>query len=311
MSKPLRLREVAFSRAASDATAALQATDAAQPISTFVAHATEIEYLLNLPAILTYLSLFGERRLALWTRALVKTKHVLDYSSETAKAEVYAEVERMWADSKNDEQDAQSKDQEVDRRLEALHEVSEVYESLQALLRSAISAMWTALEYLASDLWITAVNKRPKTLGQRAIGQISNSPDGVELSAHAISFRILAERDFDLRSCLGTVLKPAFDFTRVEGIQRAYRCLFGKDDVTLCLGGDTLKELQIHRNLLVHKAGIVDAPFKAVVKTPVKIGERMLYDGPEACRLADTAIQSAARLATLVGEWLTNNPDPA
>ncbi len=100
--------------------------------------------------------------------------------------------------------------------------------SMQVLYSAAISASWTAFECLAADLWAASLNEYPQPLAQAALGSLDPQDTG-ELTGKQISVGLAARYGFDLRHCLGTLLKPKFDFTSVKGIQKAYKVFVPSD----------------------------------------------------------------------------------
>ena len=130
--------------------------------------------------------------------------------------------------------------------------------SLEVLYRAGISESWTALECLATDLWVTSLNEEPTTLAQTAISSLDAQEPG-ELTSRHIPVGLAARHGFDLRRCLGTVLKSKFDFTGVSGIQKAYKIFVPNDEfIQKVLAQPELGELEATRHVIVHRAGRVD-----------------------------------------------------
>jgi len=130
--------------------------------------------------------------------------------------------------------------------------------SLEVLYRAGISECWTALECLATDLWVTSLNEEPTTLAQTAISSLDAQEPG-ELTSRHIPVGLAARHGFDLRRCLGTVLKSKFDFTGVSGIQKAYKIFVPNDEfIQKVLAQPELGELEATRHVIVHRAGRVD-----------------------------------------------------
>jgi hypothetical protein len=130
--------------------------------------------------------------------------------------------------------------------------------------RTAMSAQlvlgWTAFETLAGDLWETAVNTCPKTLASMKSAKGQGREDG-----KLLPMSYLERYQFDVKNRMGTILKHhRCDFTSLGGIAEAYRLAFppGSEvsDDRLWAHAD-LKACALVRNLIVHKAGIVDAEF--------------------------------------------------
>jgi hypothetical protein len=116
---------------------------------------------------------------------------------------------------------------------------------------------WTAFECVAGDVWEVAVNVEPGGLWKTASEE------------KTLGVATLAKYGFDLRACLGTVLKSKFDFTGVSGIRKAYLKTFGDSPVVeKALNDPNLSFLEACRNVVAHKAGIIDEMFlKRVQRT--------------------------------------------
>lgn len=100
----------------------------------------------------------------------------------------------------------------------------------------------------------------------------SKSDDG--LSGLHIPVGLAAKYQFDLRRRLGTLLKPKFDFTSVDGIAKAYQKAFGEFPALEDLSGE-LNELEHTRNLIVHRGGIVDEKFLRATNLKARQGKKL------------------------------------
>jgi hypothetical protein len=260
--------------------------------------------LLAFPLSMSYIAVHDEKRLTLWMKALVSTKHIMDFELPHARAEIAAEAERLWEESRRNDTETQSEGREANRRVNELGKSRILAASIQLLLRSVVTSAWTAFECLSGDLWEAAVNARPGVLGQRALSNVR--ADSSELSTRSVGFKVLAKQGFDLRNCLGTILRNGFDFTKLDGIQKAYAALFGDaSEIEPYFGDPTLRQLQLHRNLLVHKAGTVDEAFAALAAPSVPVGTRLDYDSATACTLMNSAIVTGSKLVLFVDRFLT------
>lgn len=128
--------------------------------------------------------------------------------------------------------------------------------------------IWTAFECLAGDLWESAINHTTK-LAHRTLNSLPTEyPEQPGISRRQIDVGLAARHGFDLRRCLGTVLKPKFDFTKFGGITAAYTQTFGTcgDLEKYC----KLKELEQVRHLIVHRGGVADEKFLKLTKVKAK-----------------------------------------
>ncbi len=185
-------------------------------------------------------------------------------------------------------------------RLESVHA------AIGALLSSGITAAWTAFECLAHDVWQSILNTYPIPLGQRAFEAASAEPATDGISKKMIEVSLLAKHSYDLRNCLGDLLESKFDFTRPEGIKKAYAAAFGSTFEALRdLDTEETKSLHQIRNLFVHKAGLVDQQYKERTNSTQAIGEFVNINGTADVRKhANAAIGAGCRLLEEVDKSL-------
>ena len=92
-----------------------------------------------------------------------------------------------------------------------------VASTFQALARAAVAQAWTGFECVAADSWVAALNADTR-FGQSAFvaPAPTDMPDG--LTNKSISIALLGKFRFDLRRCMGTVLRDKFHFGKVDGV---------------------------------------------------------------------------------------------
>lgn len=197
--------------------------------------------------------------------------------------------------------------------LKACFDRPEIGPAFRLLRLFGTTGAWTAFECLATDAWVTALNARPLSLGQRAltVSPEGGSQDG--LTSKQVSVKLLAKYGFDLRAHMGTVLKPKFDLTSLSNITRAYNAAFGKyrqlDEV---FDSRDLDLLEASRHVIVHRAGIVDEEFRSRTKRmdlDYPLGIQLPLDGKTVSRLANSAIEAGCRLIAFVDDWLVHNSE--
>lgn len=133
---------------------------------------------------------------------------------------------------------------------------------IRAVLLAQLSLAWTAFEILSSDLWVAAVNERPNPL---AVNFAKTPPQGKRKSQpKSIAITNLsryANRDFNLSKVMGNlfVSEKKADFTSLRTTRFAYDKAFGTS--TRVLANPDLRLLELVRNLVLHRAGIVDDTF--------------------------------------------------
>jgi hypothetical protein len=196
---------------------------------------------------------------------------------------------------------------------------------VDAMLTSQLVGIWTAFETLAVDLWKASLNAHPKTLSHlqgtqkriqrnckgKDVDGVSSEPDK-SLKLHAI--HRLTEGTCDIRNAMGTLLQPLFPFQRLEGIRAAYSAAFSKksEKVDGALSHECLDVLCHIRNLIVHRAGIVDARFVSDTlqydaAPKVAAGHSLEVTGSVVVELANPVIECGVELISAVLDWLQEN----
>jgi hypothetical protein len=192
----------------------------------------------------------------------------------------------------------------------------------QAMFASFIIATWTAFETMAGDLWEAALNIHPAGLsnldGKATRLRKTNKPmmqvRGSTSDSKLVPLDLIQMNQFDLRQCMGTILRGRFEFGRLEGIREAYASAFHKNcgQIDAALGDDALDVLSAVRNVIVHKAGIADAEYlkrTKYLKLPVGkagIGALVPLDGQVVVHLIAPAIASASKLLGAVDDWISH-----
>ena len=128
--------------------------------------------------------------------------------------------------------------------------------SIEAMLASYITGMWTAFETLAGDLWEQALNVSPENLAT-----LQGVPKGQQRKR--IDLDIIKLHGFDLQQKMGTILRGKYPMSGLSEIRDAYTHAFVVDaDATIAAINDpVLDKLSAVRNLIVHKAGRVDQEY--------------------------------------------------
>lgn len=164
--------------------------------------------------------------------------------------------------------------------------------------------IWTAFECLAADLWENSLNHRT-ALAHRTLNSISGEdPEKSGLSRRQIDVGLAARHGFDLRKCLGTVLKSKFDFSSFEGIQTAYKQAFGTSELD---DHQELKELEQVRHLIVHRGGITDEKFLRITKLKARRGAPLPLKTPQVCGYVINVTLGCVALLEGVDNWFRSN----
>ena len=192
------------------------------------------------------------------------------------------------------------------------------------LMTTQIVSCWTAFETLARDLWIAAVNARPR-IGVRVMGAEDDPGDDDDTAdkkrkvKFPFSVKILEKWDYDLTNHMGDALShERWKFDRKDNSEKAYKAAFGKecqDEIESIFDSKELGWLCAIRNNLVHRAGIVDDDLKRQTKNCPGL-ETIQADGTsripiegKLCRnLVDSGCKAGVELAKMVDAWLVQNP---
>lgn len=160
------------------------------------------------------------------------------------------------------------------------------------------------MECLATDLWVTSLNEEPTILAQTAISTLEAQEPG-ELTSRHISVGLAARHGFDLRHCLGTVLKPKFDFTGVSGIQKAYKVFVPNDEfIQKVLAQPELAELEATRHIIVHRAGRVDEEYRRRTGSQLAVGEVLSFTKEQSVKFSYASAHAGTGLLAFVNDWI-------
>lgn len=192
------------------------------------------------------------------------------------------------------------------------------------MLASFITATWTIFETLAGDLWEAALNGHPANLAKlkgkknRIRGATRSSLQGVPVpydrgngEGKSIPLSQVERYKYNLSDKMGTILREKFKFDRLDCIREAYSVAFynAADEVDAALTDKALDALSQTRNLIVHRAGVVDRHYyDQTTKLPLapkgEIGAPILLDGELTEALVGAGIDRCNHLIFAVDNWL-------
>ncbi|QDU18885.1 hypothetical protein ETAA1_07810 [Urbifossiella limnaea] len=198
-----------------------------------------------------------------------------------------------------------------------------------AILDARLTGTWTAFEVLAGDLWADAINCHPNGLSElkgKKRGTVkgnddSNSLDGLGVGADddegkTVPLKLIQKYKFNLAAHMGTILRAKLSFDSLVRVRDAYRRAFYDDyrDVDAAINDDAIDKLFLVRNLIVHKAGIVDEMFARRTRSVpefagLEIDKPFPRDESKAIALIDPVIRSSVRLISAVDDWIANHAD--
>jgi hypothetical protein len=202
--------------------------------------------------------------------------------------------------------------------------VTAMLSAASEMLASHVTATWTIFETLAGDLWEAAVNGHPANLAKlkgkknRIRGAMRSSVQGVPIpddrgngEGKSIPLSQVERYKYNISDKMGTILSEKFKFDRLDGIREAYSLAFcnAADEVDAALTDRALDALSQTRNLIVHRAGLVDRRYyDQTKKLPLalkgEIGAPILLDGEVIKALVEAGIDRCNHLIVAVDDWL-------
>lgn len=207
---------------------------------------------------------------------------------------------------------------------------SDIRTAFETIQFSVLTGTWTAFESMAGDLWEATLNAHPKGLselkGRTARKKAAKSGKGAEslqaptgpAEGTKIDVAYLAKYRYDLSGRMGTILKNRFKSRLLREIRDAYASAFHVDykKIDASLNSRDLDALEAMRNVLVHRAGLVDDMFvRRVENIPhlsgFKEGDPLLVDGALVASTVNSVVSSCIDLIKAVDEWLVNHAEPA
>jgi hypothetical protein len=176
--------------------------------------------------------------------------------------------------------------------------------SLEAMLASYITGMWTTFETLAGDLWERALNVSPENLAT-----LQGAPKGQQRKS--IDLDIIRLHGFDLQKKMGTILRGKYEMSGLSDIRLAFAHAFVVDSDTIiaAINDPVLGKLSAVRNLIVHKAGQVDQEYLERTKNfgdlpPGMLGRSLPIDGQFVADLLRLSTAVSFTLLKSVDEWI-------
>lgn len=196
-----------------------------------------------------------------------------------------------------------------------------VRDAAEVILSSAVLGTWTAFEVVVADLWIAALNERPR-LGIRALGAEPESGDSAEdqkrksKMQYNMSIPLLREFDYNVKNRMGTLLRNKWDFARRNEAKEAYLKTFrGKEarkSLEEILDDNNLGWLAALRNAITHNGSVADREFVQLMHghpemSKIKNGEPISLRGSLVRALMEAASRRGVELIKFVDNWLVNN----
>ena len=208
------------------------------------------------------------------------------------------------------------------------NENNPVMGGMRSVFASMIVNAWTAFEVLAEDLWVSALNARPR-LGFRAINAEIKGTESEEDKENRLNkcfeipaWMIQQDPTFNVHDNMGTLLREQFDFRKRAKVIDAYTTVFFDDpyasNVRKILADQKLDWVSAMRHAIVHYGGKVyktrlSRNFKNLVSAHPRLsklepGDTIPMDGDLVCELVDIVVNSGIELLDFVEGWIKNNP---
>lgn len=167
--------------------------------------------------------------------------------------------------------------QDVLDSLLAQAERPDLLAAARQLTRQGAVLTWSALEVLARDAFVFLLNRQP-AYAERLLAEPANRK---RFAAERVEWETLANFGFDMSTRVGTYLIGKADLNNLLAIRAAYKALLpGAKELHDALGARVLWCLSQKRNLIVHKAGVIDEQYmqavggEGVIGTPLWVAPK-------------------------------------
>lgn len=295
------------------------------PAQTFTSNIKAIDDLLTLPWHLTmYGQGWGAHEAVHFVQNHMQARGLSSEDVGDLEAAYFSEVEKAKRSAEPFKSESASLNQNADYHNEQAPSYlvpadagrvlghPELLPAVRSLLAFTSVAIWTAVESLAKDLWISCVNLRLDPLAKNAL-RVQGSSTG-EGGSKSVRAEWLAKYGFDLRDRMGTLLvedENKFQFDSPKLIRRSYVAAFGQSPESEKLWQELSRDLgllNLTRNLVAHRAGIVDQRFVDQTQTALPVGEYVPLNAETVADFLTVATQAACELLAFVDTWFATNP---
>ena len=195
--------------------------------------------------------------------------------------------------------------EEGDRQAIRLLKNKMLTEAYEGILRSGIVLIWCSLEVFLRSLWENSLNAGRKDIIKNILknfDRMNNERNSSGVQGKSISLEYLSKFNYDLSGKLGTALLYKFDFTSLSGMRDAFITAFPKSiTIKKAFANDTLVELSIKRNIIVHNSGIIDEEYCSRLKLgKEQIGHKMKIFNDDLSRFGDAVIEMGIKIMNAV-----------
>jgi hypothetical protein len=198
---------------------------------------------------------------------------------------------------------------------------------LEAMLSSCITGIWTAFETMAGDLWEAALNVHPSGLaelkGKRKrllkdsddtdAPAADNQDDTDAANIKSVPLNEILRHQFKIEDKMGSVLRTRRRFDHLAGIKEAYALAFHKKSELIdgLLQQKAIEALNVVRNLIVHRSGIVDQTYDRKARSlgipTASIGSPIFLDGQIVRDLMTNVVVLSFNFIVAVDTWVAEN----
>lgn len=185
--------------------------------------------------------------------AAVATKNELQPKSVKGKKQIEEYIKLKFEENKKYHSE---EGRELLSRLRSKSPYIEEAIRIQAL--NSLVNVWTVFESTSKEIWMSILNNYQDKFVNNIIE--SKTDEDVEgIIGKSISINLLGKYNFNVNKKLGNILSGKYDFTSCSGIKKAFIDLdrTQKDSLNF-LDESNLVKFENLRNLIVHKAGIID-----------------------------------------------------
>jgi len=180
--------------------------------------------------------------------------------------------------------------------------------AVEAVLAAIITASYGALETLAEDIWIAALNRHPllaknfmEANKDKKLDMLATFGDGLDLT-HRMGSMLVKTRKVQFQTFYD--FKNAYEQSVPKEIA---------DPLFSDCSGVLLAEKV--RHLIAHRGGIVDAKFKQEMGDfsgsgydEIKVGEQLRFDGPIVALHLESCLDMGRAIILAVDEWSCTAP---
>jgi hypothetical protein len=166
------------------------------------------------------------------------------------------------------------------------------------LMRQSVVLAWIAFEALATDLFVLALNSAPDL----TIRVLRDEQCKKRFQLRDIT-RIIEQHGFELSNRMGDVLKSLGNLDDPETIKAVFQVICPNNEpLRIALAQPDLWKLYQRRNLLVHRAGVVDNQFLEKTGEQFGVGTKLPVVSEDVSRFLNLVRGVGKEMITAVAE---------